>query len=246
MAVRAVLTTITLTAILLNTGVLRAGNKVYVTLLVDEEEPAVERLWKERLNQRLERASKIIHKFADIRFIVGGHKTWHSDNRINNFKKSLREFERKAKTRPGEVAVGFTSQYRFTPGRHHMGGTRGPLNPHVLIRENNPQLVEIERLEILVHELCHFLGAAHSDRKTSVMRAILGDGQARSRRFEISLDPQNARIVQLVAREVSHLDVRFFADLTRQTKIEIGEQYAELISKLPRDPIAARLLKLVE
>ena len=60
------------------------------------------------------------------------------------------------------------------------GCSLGPLHTHILIREWKPR-TEPERLEVLVHELGHFLGACHSPENDSVMRPLLGDGRANLR-----------------------------------------------------------------
>ncbi len=74
------------------------------------------------------------------------------------------------------MAIGFTSQYMIPHGVMHLGGTRGPLYPYILIRELGSQHVsKSERLEILVHEMGHYLGASHTADMDSVMRPQLGD-----------------------------------------------------------------------
>lgn len=230
--------------VLLNADAAPASNKIYVHLYVDEEGQAADRVWKERLRKRLERSSKIIQRYASVRFIIGGYGTWQSDNATKDFQKCLRQFEQQVRLREEDLAVGFTSQYRFTRGRHHMGGIRRPLHSHILIRENNKRGGERQRTEILVHELCHFLGAAHSDRKDSAMRPVLGDGRTKSHDFQIQLDPINARIIQLVAHDMILFDVRRFADLSQTTKRRIRKQYAQLAEQLPDDTSAVRLLEM--
>src|SRR3990172_8995441 len=65
-----------------------------------------------------------------------------------------------AKQFPAQLAIGFTSQYQVVTGRVHMAGTRGTLQSHILVREWSQHMSEPERLELLVHELGHFLGAS--------------------------------------------------------------------------------------
>ena len=221
-----------------------AADKIYVKLYVDEEERAVESRWKDRLRRRLQHASQIIDGHAGIRFHLSDFGKWLSDNHNNEFADSLKEFEREVSVGRDEIAVGFTSQYRFTPGRHHLGGTRGPLHTHILIREANPRTVESERLEVLVHELGHFLGAVHSARKDSVMRPVIGDGQARSRSFQIVFDPVNTRIMHLVADEVRYLNVHRFHQLTDSTKRQLHQLYQRMAEELPDDPAAQKVLRM--
>jgi hypothetical protein len=133
-----------------------------VKILVDEEEPGRQNVWEQRLRRRVEAASAIFEKAFHIGFRVVAVGTWKSDNSITDFFDSLAEFEKKVDPSPGKIAIGFTSQWSMARGRIHMAGTRGPLHAQVLVREGNPQINEAERLEFLVHELGHHLGAAHS------------------------------------------------------------------------------------
>ncbi len=219
---------------------------IRVKLLVDEEEPAVERLWKERLEKRLSAASKIIGRYGDVRFVLADFGTWETNDRVNEFTQSLLEFQRKVPRGSADVAIGFSSQYRFTPGRHHLGGIRGPMSQYILIRESNPRITEIERVEVLVHELGHFLGAAHSSREDSVMRPVVGDGKARARSFEIGFDEDNAEIIRLVAKEMSTLRVRSFVRLTDDTKKSIRVIYSRIARQLPEDPAADRFIQIID
>ena len=121
-----------------------------------------------------------------------------------------------------------------------MGGTRGPLRSHIFVRESSPTVQEIERLEVLVHELSHYLGAAHSGRSDSVMRPVLGDHQSRERSFRILLDAQNATIIRLVSREMIDRRVKSMDQLTLPTKIRLRNEYLALARDFPRDPVARR------
>ena len=100
------------------------------------------------------------------------------------------------------MAIGFTTHYEWVQGEMHLGGTHGALASHVLIRESPGQVSEPERLEVLVHELGHFLGAAHTSDKTSVMRPMLGDRQSAAKCFRIGFDAPNTLIMSLVAEEM--------------------------------------------
>ena len=222
-----------------------ATNQIYVKLCVDEEERQNEERWKDRSRKRLHAASKILEKHSGLRFTISDFGRWLSDNKTTEFGKSLRELENEISVGRNEIAIGFTSQYKFQKGQHRLGGTRGPLHTHILIRENNPRTIENERLEVLVHELGHFLGAAHSNRANSVMRPVLGDGQARSRRFQIHFDTLNARIMRLVADEVRYADVYRFHQLSAKTKGTLRRLYLEMAHAFPEDPAARQFLKLV-
>ena len=219
---------------------------IYVKVLVDEEEPATRAEWQRRLGERVRSASKVISQFCDLRFVPYRFATWKSDDRINDLGRSLREFETEVEADPAQIAIGFSSQYRFQLGRNSAGGTRGPLNPHILVREGAPSIHEPDRIEVLVHELCHFLGAAHSADQDSVMRTTLGDGRVRSKSFSIRLDPDNARVVRLVGREIRDLRVRRFDRLTPATRRELRRHYVNLYRSLPSDKTAERYIQLID
>ncbi len=222
------------------------AKKIQVKIYVDEEEPATRAVWEKRLGDRVRRASEIIKPLCDIEFVVHSYNTWKSDNTQTEFSKSLTDFQKKAPPAPASISIGFSSQYRFTRGRHHLGGIRGPLNPWILIRESNPKITEAERLEVLVHELGHYLGAAHSPLKNSVMRPVVGDGQARAKKYVISFDKENGEVVRLVGREIRDLDIKHYVQLTPETRRRIRTQYQRLAIQLPKDPVAPLFIKVID
>ena len=127
---------------------------------------------------------------------------WTSDPAIRSFDQSLMEFAQKVRPFPARLAIGFTTHYEWVRGEMHLGGTHGALASHILIRESPGQVSEPERLEVLVHELGHFLGAAHTSDKTSVMRPKLGDRQSAAKTFRIGFDAPNTLIMCLMAEEM--------------------------------------------
>jgi hypothetical protein len=223
------------------------GNKtIAVRILVDEEEPRTARLWQETLGRRLDQASTILSRYSSIRFSVTKFSTWDSDDSEENFARSLAEFEKEADPAPAELAIGFTSQYRLRPGVSNLGGTRGPMRKHILIREGSPKTQEIERLEVLIHELSHYLGAAHSGLPDSVMRPVLGDGQSRARAFQIKLDENNAKIVRLVSHEMASLHITSMHRLTIGTRMELQKLYVRLAREFPEDEVAGKYAVLMD
>ena len=173
-----------------------------VKIFVDEEEPGRQAYWERRLRRRIESASDILEKYCRVRFRVTAVGTWNSDNATNDFIASLGEFEREANPAPAQLAIGFTSQWEMVRGRTHMAGTRGPLHSHILVREGSPQISEPEKLEFLVHELGHYLGASHSPERNSVMRPVLGDRLAGRPGFHIQFDPVNTLVIAMVGEEM--------------------------------------------
>lgn len=217
---------------------------VTVKILVDEEEPGRQALWEQRLRRRVAAASAILEQTCRVQLKVVAVGTWNSDNRTTDFTASLNEFEREVKPYPARVAIGFTSQFPIIRGRTHMAGTRGPLHSHIFAREGSPQISEAEKLEFLVHELGHYMGASHSPERDSVMRPVLGDNRAGSANFRIQFDPVNTLIMSLVGEELRRRDIKKFDDLTTDTKRRLRQIYSQLLQAIPDDPAGARYLAM--
>lgn len=214
--------------------------EVRVKLLADEEEATVPAIWQAKLRRRLEDASAVVARHCGVEFRLVAFDSWRSDDAIKDFTQSLAEFERQIDPAPATLAIGFTSQYEAALGRTHLGGTRGPSNPHILLREWSQHLSERERMEILLHELGHYLGASHSPEPTSVMRPVLGDRKSRRADFVIRFDPLNALAMSLAAEEYSRLGINRFGDLTPATRYQIGRVYQTIAQTLPDDATAQR------
>jgi hypothetical protein len=218
---------------------------ISVKICVDEEEPARRSNWERRLTRRVEAASAILEKFCGVRLEVVATDRWNSDNDTNDLHASIAEFEREVSPSPARLAIGFTSQYQMVRGRVHMAGTRGPLHTHILAREGSPEISEAEKLEFLVHELGHSLGAAHSPERNSVMRPILGDNRAGRSDFRIQFDPVNALAVAMVGEEIRRRDIKRISDLKPETKRRLKQIYTELARALPDDPAGFHYAQLV-
>jgi hypothetical protein len=222
-----------------------ATTMIAVKILVDEEEPGRQAMWERRLRRRIETASEIMEKYCRVGLRVVAVDTWNSENSTNDFIASLGEFEREVKPFPARLVIGFTSQWEVVRGRMHMAGTRGPLHTHILVREANPHIGEAERLEFLLHELGHHLGAAHSPERDSVMRPVLGDKQAGRTAFRIRFDPVNALLIAMVGEEMRRRSAVQLADLSTDTKRRLRQIYKELSRSLPNDPAAQHYVQLM-
>jgi hypothetical protein len=218
---------------------------IAVKICADEEEPGRRSIWERRLRRRVEAASTILEKFCGVHLEVVATETWNSDNDTDDLHASLAEFEREVSPSPARVAIGFTSQYKMVRGRVHMAGTRGPLHSHILAREGSPEISEAEKLEFLVHELGHFLGAAHSPERNSVMRPVLGDNRAGRSDFQIRFDPVNALAVAIVGEEIRRRDIKRLSDLKPETRARLRQIYTELARALPSDPAGFHYAQLV-
>ncbi|OHB77009.1 MAG: hypothetical protein A2W31_16810 [Planctomycetes bacterium RBG_16_64_10] len=211
-----------------------------VKILVDDDEPATARVWEQRLRNRLGLASEILQAHCALQLQVVATATWNSDDRVRDFDQSLLEFERLVNPAPARMAIGFTSQYQVPRGRTHLGGTRGPLHPHILIREWSQHIPETQRVELLLHEVGHYLGAAHSPEPSSIMRPVLFRSGSQETGLPLQFDPVNTLVMYLVAEEIRLRRVRTFADLTAGTQQRLAQIYGELARAAPNDPIAGQ------
>jgi hypothetical protein len=219
--------------------------KVPVRLLVDDDMRSTEAVWKPRLTERLKKASDIFEKFCRMRFEIVEFGHWDSDDSFTDFVQSMREFETEATAPPGGIVIGFTSQYNDQRGVTRLGGTRAALHPFVLIREWPQRVNEPERLEVLVHELGHYLGATHSPETDSVMRPQLGDRQARRVKFRIGFDPINTLAMNLVADELRTRPVTHLSELSRGTKQQLRAVYHDMGRAMPDDPASQVYLRML-
>jgi hypothetical protein len=214
-----------------------------VKILRDDNEFAADAAWERRLRARFDEASRIFEKYCFVRFQIVAIDQWHSSDAITDLDAELREFERLVDPGPARLAIGFTGQNKLQGSRMHLGGTRGPLGSHLIVREWAARHSEAERLELLVHELGHFLGAVHSPEPHSAMRILLGDRQARAVKFQIGFDPLNTLALCLVVQELrAGPDVRLAA-MRRQTQLELRRIYTELAHALPDDPSGPQFLR---
>ncbi len=216
-----------------------------VKILVDEEERGRPGFWEQRIKRRIEAASAIFEKYFGVGFHVAAVGTWKTDNSTNDFFDSLAEFEREVSPAPARIAIGFTSQWQVARGRIHMAGTRGPLHSHILVREGNPHVNEAERLEFLVHELGHCLGAAHSPEPLSVMRPVLGDNRAGRSDFRTQFDPVNALTIAMITEEMRRSNIISVSQLQYVTRRRLEQIYRELARSIPDDPAGNQFAALM-
>ncbi|HUY89619.1 MAG TPA: hypothetical protein VMV10_12865 [Pirellulales bacterium] len=213
-----------------------------VKILVDDDQRAARPYWEPRLRKRVAAASEVFERSCGIGFEVVAADVWKSSDRLADFDASLAEFQREVDPSPGRLAIGFSSQHRISFGQAHLDGFRGPLGKHVLLREQSPHVSEIERVELLVHELGHYLGAAHCPESSSVMRPRLADRQALARSFRVGFDPLNVLAMSTVAEEVRNRGVEHFGLLSPSARRRLRDVYATLLETLPSDPAAESFL----
>jgi matrixin len=211
-----------------------------VKILYDEDEIAAGPAWERRMRARFEQVSQVFQKHCFARFEIVAIETWESSDDNLGVPELLGEFERLVDPAPARLAIGFTGQNRAA--FPHLGGTRGPLHTHLIVREWAAHNTEAERLEVLLHELGHFLGAVHSPESNSVMRPALGDHQAHAAKFRIGFDPLNTLAMCLVVGELKDRPQVRFSDMQDSTRFQLRRIYTELAHALPNDPAAPRYL----
>lgn len=218
--------------------------EITVALYVDEENTTRRQFWETTLRRRLQSASRIIDAHSGIRFRVVAVGKWDSEDTVVEFTESLREFEQDVKRNDCRLHIGFTSQYELVSGRTHLGGTRGPLSSHIMLREWSKHVSERERLELLIHELGHFLGASHSPEPDSVMRPVLGDRKSRRSDFTIRFDPVNTLVMSMVGEEIRRRGINRFRELSVPTLLRLKQIYTELGRAFPDDESTKRFKQL--
>lgn len=225
---------------------LEARRTIRLAIYVDDDEPTVARVWKKRLSERIAAASTVLERYCGMKLAIDSFGKWESNDNVNDFALTLREFETTARPKNARLSIGFTSQYQLTRGRVHLGGTRGPLGRHILLREWSNHVTEVERLELLLHELSHFLGAVHSPESISVMRPVLGDRQANLKSFRIGIDPLNTMAMNIVAEEMRNRGISSFAHLSEPSRERLKSIYSTLAKAQPEDAAAEHYLKILE
>ncbi|RIK85851.1 MAG: hypothetical protein DCC67_03410 [Planctomycetota bacterium] len=216
-----------------------------VKVLVDDDEVRPRKLWERTIRERIDRASSVLDAHCGLQLRVAAIDTWDSDDRQSDFNRSLMEFEREVLPAPGVVAIGFSSQYQIATGRVHLGGTRGPLHSHILIKERSRNVLEPERLELLLHELGHFLGATHSPEPTSVMRPVIGQGLQRVAGAEVRFDPPNTLLLSLMAQEIRQRRIRDVGGLSPETRRRMREIYEAIDPTIGDDPASGRYSQIM-
>ena len=212
--------------------------KIPVAILIDSADPRIQAIWEKRVRKRLAETSDIFEHHCHVRFEVVKVGNWVADPVVRSFDQALMEFAQKVRPFPARLAIGFTTHYEWVPGEMHLGGTHGALASHVLIRESPGQVSEPERLEVLVHELGHFLGSAHTSDKNSVMRPKLGDKRSVANSFRIGFDAANTLVMCLMAEEMRTRHIWHPSMLSPAAKSAVRGAYMALAQTIPKDPVS--------
>ncbi len=215
-----------------------------VKILVDDQEPAVRAVWEARLRKRVAAASEVLEKYCRVRLEVVAVGTWESSFEARDFDAQLADFERKVSVRPARLAIGFSS--RPVPQKPSAAAPAQPLRSHILIGEYMP-LAEYQRLEVLLHELGHYLGAVHSRDAESVMRQKTGIDRSMTKDFRVGYDPLNTLAMNTVAREAfGPRPPRKLGALSPAARSLLARLYRESARLVPEDPTSEAYIRLVD
>lgn len=220
-----------------------------VMILVDDSDPRVRAVWEKAARDRVAAASAVFERQCGVVLDVVAAEEWRSDPTAEGMHALLRDFALKVKPKPAAVAVGFTSHPNAAKTDDAkatvLGCGHGPLSAHVLLREGFPK-TEPEQVEVLVHELAHVLGAAHSPDPISAARPQLNDGRAASARFQIGLDPLNLLAVCVWADEMRKGKIQSWNDLSPAGRVRLRVVYQSLRDVMPDDIVAAEYVRILE
>lgn len=224
---------------------------VPVSLWVDDDQFATQSIWEPTLRARFEAAAEVIRQHSGVVFKVVQIGRWQSSNRIRVFSGSLYEFIDHVDP-DGTLAIGFSSQYARPnkDGVLRIAGTRYPLDRHILVREWAGSTSEHERVELLVHELGHFLGACHSTDPASAMRSKLADHDSTTAEVPIRFDPANTLVMSLIGEHIRSVAGGITAlsqlkQLSSQTQTRLRQIYSQLAVETPGDPVPTKYLMLL-
>jgi uncharacterized protein YfiM (DUF2279 family) len=209
-----------------------------VKILVDNYELTRREVWEPRLRARIANVSRFLERNCLLRLKIVSIEQWTVRQPEANFQQALLEFHNTVDPGPARLAIGFTGRYTSAPGPLHLGGTQGMLQSHILVREWSATMSEVEREEVLLHEIGHYLGAVHSPDPSSVMRPILADNQAVRTGFQVRFDPVNTLLINLVSEEIRIRSVATVADMTSATRERLEQIYGKLAAATPLDSSA--------
>ncbi len=221
------------------------SNVIKVKIVVDDDEVRQRRVWEPVIRARIDKVSEALEAHCGMKLRVVAIEEWDSDDAQRDFFRTLSEFEREVLPAPADVAIAFSSQYDIATGRVHLGGTRQPLHSHVLVKERSRNVLEPERIELLAHELGHYLGATHSPEPKSVMRPVIGQGVQRVAGAKLQFDAANTLLMSLLAQELRQRGIKDIGALTPNTRRRMQDIYAAIDPALPEDPAASQYVQLM-
>ena len=220
-----------------------------VTLKVysDDANPFVRTIWEPKLKTRVEKATAIVSTATGVKFEIAGVGQWQSDPEAESLETLLAEFEEKVKFESGVVQIGYTSRLPSKPNETvptTLGKTLAPLRPHLLVREASVRS-ESEQVELLAHELGHWLGAVTTPDTESVMRGKLGDGRAVLAAFKVRFDPLNVLAMNIWAAERAGGKVKTWQNLKPEMQARLARIYETLAKADPGEKQSEAISALI-
>jgi len=220
------------------------SHRIRVKILVDDEEAATPAIWKARLARRIGHVNEILLAFCEAYLEITSFDTWESDDNLIGFEDGFREFVSHVDPAPAVLAIGFSAQWAISSTESTLGVSAGPLTRHILIREYGSGITESERVEMLLHELGHYLGATHVTDDNSVMRYRLEKRPARDRLFSIGFDSINTLIINTVVDELRMGQTHFAAFSPKASEV-LRACYRFVEAKQSENEMASRLAELL-
>ena len=222
--------------------------KIPVTLLVDDADPRADALWQKTVRKRFDEAAEVIRAHAPIQLEFAGYATWESDPALKDMAELLAEFTSKVKSKPGSLAIGWTSRVKVDPKEsQHLipfGAVKTVTTGHVLLRESGPKS-DPEKVEALVQHLGLALGATLIENEKdagSVMRVKIADGLALHPRYRYRFDPLNALAINIWAEELRKGWLAKPGDASEPGRQRLARIYKALLKERPGDSFAMEYL----
>ena len=204
---------------------------VPVKLLAEKGLAGTGAVWEDHLREQLEIASQYFQLYCGVRFRVAAVQTWRPEESARDFPRLVAAFSKVA-LRPGWLAIGLVREMQGDPGYefHH---APQPLFTHLLLPDVRKNFTREDQLQVLIHALGHFLGAAHSPEPSSIMRA----GSFGSRRPEgsLSFDAMNTLVMNLFADELRAHGPEALEKMPRDHREYVAAAYREMANRLPSD-----------
>jgi len=230
--------------------------EIPVLVFTDTNIPMAEKPWRERVQARIQAASDILERTCFVRLAIRDFRNWESDIECQNLRDVMMDFEKKVPIEKGVLAIGFTAHKNTAGQQMELGLARQPFYGRILLREEAPQITEVERLETLLQEIGHYLGAVHTSDENSIMRTVLHERHARNVNFEIAFDPLNALAMNLWVRQFRrgdgerlrtiHPDICGELEVVYLLVRQLAEQQKEAGVKVLENPNVEFFLRILE
>lgn len=215
-----------------------------VKIVADEDQPANREVWEQQLRRQLAEASAFFERLCRVRFEVVAVEEWDSDDGRRDLGELLSELRQEVPSEPAGLVVGMTSQVEVKADTRLPMVATAPLAGPILLPSAQEAFREGDQLELLVHQLGHFLGAVHSPEPGSVMRPVLRGGGRPPAAGPLKMDAVNALAVNLLGESIRSRHARTLAEVPRATRWHLFAIYSEILRSL-QDSDTVRTIDLV-